>query len=185
MDLSVLIPARNEMFLRRTIEDILEHSEADTEIVAVLDGAWADPSIEDHERVTLIYHPESIGQRAACNDAAKVARGKYLMKLDAHCAVAQGFDRIMIEDMQPDWCMVPIMRNLHVFDWVCPDGHRRYQGHSGPCEKCGKETEREIVWIGKTNPSSTSYCFSPEPKFRYFGQFKKNSGMFVENRLFW
>ena len=35
MDLSILIPARNEMFLRRTIEDILEHMEGDTEIIAV------------------------------------------------------------------------------------------------------------------------------------------------------
>jgi hypothetical protein len=42
-DLSVLIPARNEMFLTQTIEDILSKIEADTEIIAVLDGQWADP----------------------------------------------------------------------------------------------------------------------------------------------
>ena len=37
-DLSILIPARNEQFLKRTIDDILENIEADTEIIAVLDG---------------------------------------------------------------------------------------------------------------------------------------------------
>ena len=118
-ELAVLIPARNEMFLKRTIEDILEHIEADTEIIAVLDGAWAEPQIEDHERVTLIYHPESIGQRAACNEAAKLARLRgvpWVMKADAHCAFAQGFDRIMLEDITPDVTMVPVMRNLWIFD---------------------------------------------------------------------
>ena len=103
MDLSILIPARNEMFLQRTIEDILEHIEADTEIIAVLDGKWADPPVKDHERVTLLHHPESIGQRAATNDAAHLAQAKYVMKVDAHCSFAQGFDRIMLEDMNDNW----------------------------------------------------------------------------------
>ena len=35
-DLSILIPARNEMFLGKTIENILENAEADTEIIAIL-----------------------------------------------------------------------------------------------------------------------------------------------------
>ena len=44
-DLSILIPARNEMFLARTIEDILTNIEGNTEIIAILDGCWADPPI--------------------------------------------------------------------------------------------------------------------------------------------
>lgn len=173
MDLSILIPSRNEMFLSRTIEDILEHIEGDTEIICVLDGEWADPPIEDNPRVTLVYHPKSIGQRAATNEAARLAMGKYVMKVDAHCAFDQGFDVKLMADMQDNWTMVPIMRNLHVFDWVCPNGHRRYQSRTGPCEECGEPTTRDIVWIAKTNPQSTSYCFDPEPHFQYFRGFKK------------
>ena len=37
-DLSILIPARNEVFLEQTIKNILENAEADTEVIAVLDG---------------------------------------------------------------------------------------------------------------------------------------------------
>ena len=173
MDLSVLIPARNEMFLARTIQDILEHIEADTEVIAVLDGQWADPPVEDHPRVTLIYHPESVGQRAATNEAARIAQGKYLMKVDAHCAFAQGFDRVMIADMQPDVTMVPVMRNLHAFDWVCLEGHRRYQGPSGPCQVCGKDTVRDVVWIAKPSPQSTSYRFDKSLHFQYWGDYKR------------
>lgn len=173
MDLSILIPARNERFLARTIRDILSNIESETEIIVVLDGALADPGIPQHPRVTVIYHPVSIGQRAATNEAARLARGKYVMKVDAHCAFDKGFDRKMIEAMQDDWTMVPVMRNLHAFDWVCPDGHRRYQGPSGPCADCGKPTEMDIVWRPKDSPKSTSYLFDSEPHFQYFREFTK------------
>jgi ribosomal protein L37E len=174
MELSVLIPARNEMFLRRTIEDVLEHIEADTEIIAVLDGAWAKPQIPDHPRVTLLYHPVAVGQRAACNEAARLAQGKYVMKLDAHCSVGQGFDRILLEDIQPDWTMVPLMKNLHAFDWVCKEcGHRRYQGKSGTCSECGGEEERDVVWIAKKSPNTTAMRFTRELRFKYWGRYKR------------
>ena len=173
MDLSILIPARNEMFLRETIEDILKHIEADTEIIAVLDGQWPIKPIPQHERVTLIYYPESIGQRAATNRAASISRGKYLMKCDAHCSFDQGFDRKLLNDIQDDWTIVPVMRNLHAFDWVCPNGHRRYQGPSGNCEECGEPTEMDIVWIAKNSPQSTAYRFDKTLHFQYWGEFKK------------
>ncbi len=173
-DLSIIIPARNEMFLTRTIEDILSNIEGNTEIIIILDGNWADPPIKDNPRVTIIHHTESIGQRAAMNEAAKLSNAKYLMKCDAHCSFDKGFDVKMMAEMHDDWTMVPIMRNLHAFDWVCLDGHRRYQSPSGACKECGKETKRDIVWIAKTNPQSTSYCFDSEPHFQYFREWKKS-----------
>ena len=92
-DLSILIPARNEEFLSKTIEDILSNIEADTEVIAVLDGEWANPPIPQHPRVNVIYLPESIGQRAAGNLACRLSRAKYIMKVDAHCAFDKGFDK--------------------------------------------------------------------------------------------
>lgn len=170
--LTILIPARNELFLSKTIDDILTNMRGNTEIIAVCDGNWPDPPIEDHQKVTLIYHSESIGQRAATNEAAKLARSKYVMKCDAHCSFAEGFDVVLMEDMQDDWTMVPVMRNLHAFDWVCEEGHRRYQSPSGVCTICGKETKRDVVWIAKHNPQSTAYLFDSEPHFQYFKEYK-------------
>jgi len=124
-DLSVLIPARNEMFLARTIQDILENVEADTEVIATLDGEWADPGVPQHDRVNIIYVPEPIGQRAATNIACKLAQGKYVMKVDAHCSFDKGFDRKMLEAYDvldsegSSVTMVPIMRNLWAYDWKC------------------------------------------------------------------
>ena len=181
-DLSVIIPARNELWLNHTIADVLAHSEADTEVIVILDGQWPAEPIPDNDRVILVHLSESIGQRAACNLGARISQAKYLMKLDAHCSVGQGFDRIMLEDMQSDWTMVPKMYNLHCFDWVCREcGHRRYQSPSGPCEKCGGETERELVWYAKPNPETTAMRFDRNLKFAYWPGYKKRqSGDLVD-----
>lgn len=172
-DLSILIPARNEMFLARTVEDLLSKIEGNTEIIVILDGAWSDPGIPQHPRVTIVHHNQSIGQRAATNEAARLSSAKYLMKCDAHCSFDKGFDIKMIAEMHDDWTMVPLMRNLHAFDWVCSNGHRRYQGPSGVCLECGKETVRDVVWIAKESPRSVSYCFDSTPHFQYFGDYSK------------
>jgi hypothetical protein len=56
-DLSILIPARNEMFLKNTVEDALKNSEADTEIIVALDGAWGKMHVKFAVDIytTIIY----------------------------------------------------------------------------------------------------------------------------------
>ena len=174
VELSILIPARNEMFLSRTIEDILQHSEANIEIIAVIDGQAAGPPIPVDERVKVITLKDSIGQRAATNLACRNATGKYVWKSDAHCSFDQGFDRKMLDffkEVGDDVTAVPIMRNLWAFDWKCYHcGHKKYQGPTPlKCEKCGKgdKIRRKMMWIGKNNPQSTSFSFDAEPHFQY------------------
>jgi len=187
-DLSILIPARNEMFLARTIQDIIENSGETTEIIAVLDGQSTNPPIPQYERVNLIYVPEAVGQRAAQNLACKLSKAKYVMKVDAHCSFDKGFDRKMLEgfkEVGDDVTMVPIMRNLWAFDWKCMKcGKKWYQGptptkcqetnlkNTGkPCEST--KFSRKMMWVGKSNPQSTSYCFNAEPHFQYFREYTK------------
>jgi glycosyltransferase involved in cell wall biosynthesis len=180
MELSILIPARREMFLARTVQDIIEHSEAETEIIVVLDGAWAEPEIPQHPMVNIVFLPVSVGQRKATDIAVKLARGKYVAKVDAHCAFDQGFDRKMIDFMKrvgDDVTAVPVMRNLWAFDWKCYHcGFKKYQGPTPEkCEQCGKgdKMRRKVMWVGKERPQSWSYCFDSEPHFQYFEQYKK------------
>lgn len=174
-DLSILIPARNEEFLKRTVEDILQHVELDTEVIVVLDGKWAEPALPQYDRLKVIYVPESIGQRAATNLACRLSKAKYVMKCDAHCAFDQGFDRKMIEKMQDDYTMIPVMRNLHAFDWVCECGQRKYQDKGSLCV-CGKTMTKDMIWNPKKRPESKAYCFDPEPHFQYHNEFTKRPG---------
>jgi len=165
------------MFISRTIEDLTQNTSDQTEIIAVLDGEWANPPIIDHPRVTLVYLPEAIGQRAATNLGVRLSKAKYVMKVDAHCSFDKGFDRIMIENMQDNWTMVPTMKNLWAFDWKCYKcGWKKYQGPTPEkCEQCGCTTHmrRKILWIGKERPQSNSYCFDSEPHFQYFNEYTK------------
>jgi glycosyltransferase involved in cell wall biosynthesis len=177
-ELSVLIPARNEMFLQRTIEDVLKNSGDKTEIIVVLDGYWPDEGLPVDPRVTIIHHEESIGQRGATNEAARVSRAKYIMKLDAHCAIGKGFDEKLIEaakELGPDVTQVPAQYNLHAYDWQCEEcGERTYQGPTpGSCSKCGHGAHhREMVWKRRKSRLTTSWRFDRNLKFQYWGQFK-------------
>lgn len=198
-DLSILIPARNEMFAAQTVEHLLQQIRGNTEILVHLDGAWANPGIPDDPRVTIVYSPEAIGQRAGTNKICKLSKAKYVMKMDAHTAVAEGFDTIMIASMEDNYTVVPLMRNLHGFDWVCignsqrdktpyitPDrrlekdkvtegcGNRTYQGPTpAKCDKCGGTVERELLWIGKDSPKSTAFQFDKTLHFQYWNDFKR------------
>ena len=180
-DLSILIPSRNEEFHARTVQDILEHIEMDTEVLVGLDGCEYDNNLPSDPRITVLRYPESIGQRAITNQLCRLSSAKYILKCDAHCAFDQGFDRKMIEKMEDDVTMVPVMRNLHAFDWVCEDGHRRYQSPSGPCKTCGKPTTKDVVWIAKTNPQSVAYRFDETMHFQYWNDWgKTQSGELTE-----
>jgi hypothetical protein len=179
-DLSVIIPGRNEEFMDRTIQDVLQHIKGNTEVIAILDGYLPEPPLTPDPRVTIIYNPEAKGQRIASNQAANLSKAKYIMKLDAHCAMDDGFDVKMMADMQDNWTMIPLMRNLHAFDWVCPDGHRRYQGPSGPCKDCGKPTIKDVVWIAKESPKSVGYRFDTDLHFNYWNEIGYNKGDLTE-----
>jgi glycosyltransferase involved in cell wall biosynthesis len=122
---SVIIPARNETYLERTIRNVLDNARGDVEVLIVLDGWAPDPRIDVGDKRATFYHfEESTGQRQAINYAARQARGKYMMKLDAHCAVDEGFDLKLAADCERDWTVIPRMYNLDVTTWK-PKLHKR------------------------------------------------------------
>jgi cephalosporin hydroxylase len=125
MDVSFLIPARNEIYLEKTIRNILENIRGDSEILVALDGYLPEPQIVTNDpRVTFYHEPVAIGQRQSINKLARLAKGKYICKLDAHCAIDVGFDVKMMADCEYDWTVIPRMYNLdrHTF---MPKMHKR------------------------------------------------------------
>ena len=176
MDLSVIIPGRREIFFAKTVENVLENIRGDTEIICVCDEVWPDPPIQNHPRVKVIYHPTPVGQRAATNDGARLSRARYLMKLDSHCGVSEGFDLKLLEDAQRTRCIIPSMWNLHAFDWVCQGCcERTYQGAKPlKCEKCGcTDHQMDIVWLPRKNRLTLSWAFDQNLQFQYWRQHSK------------
>jgi glycosyltransferase involved in cell wall biosynthesis len=174
-DLSVIIPARNEIFLSKTIESVLSSTSKRTEIITILDGQWSDPPIQDNPRVTIIYKGKSIGQRAAINQAVRISKAKYVMKLDAHCLLSENFDENILGIMQPDWTVVPRLYNLHAFDWMCKScNDRTYQGPEPvKCEKCNNSNgfEMVMVWKPRWSRKTDSMRIDANLHFQYWGEY--------------
>src|SRR3990167_7823559 len=147
--LSILVPARNEEFLQQTIDDIFLHSELGDklEILVGLDG-W-HTKLKKRPNLRVFESTNVLGQRATQNALAGISEAKYIMKLDAHVSVSQGFDKVMLEIMEanPNIVLVPALGNLHVYDWLCPLKHRTYQGKVDKCSQCDStDLKKELVW---------------------------------------
>lgn len=172
--LSILIPARNEMFLVKTVEDVLAKKQGKTDVIVVLDGAWSDPGLNQHKDVTVVRTPRPIGQRAATNLAARLSSADFVMKLDAHCSMDEGFDvKLMAsaKELGPLVTQVPSQWNLHAFDWRCRNCD--FLKDQGPTPKCGcdkPDVYRDMVWARRR--LSEAWRFDSHLKFGYFGGLK-------------
>ena len=115
-EVSIIIPARNEIYLKKTIEDLLIKARGDIEIIAVLDGYWIDTPIED-PRIVYLHLGTAKGMRNAINSGVAISKGSYLMKCDAHCMFDKGYDKKLISDCKRNWVVVPRRFALNPEKW--------------------------------------------------------------------
>ena len=117
---TIIIPARNEQFLNNTINDVLKNATGDIEVFPVLDGYTIPYEPVNDLRVKYIVLP-NIGtaqKRVGINTAVALAAGDYVMSLDAHCQVGQGFDEILAKDCDADWIVIPRRYKLEPESWT-------------------------------------------------------------------
>jgi len=92
---SIIIPARNEKYLDKTVEDIRAKATGEIEVIVIKDKLM----------------------RTAINEGVAQAKGKYIMKLDAHCMLDKGFDEKLIADHQDNWVQIPRRKRLDPEKW--------------------------------------------------------------------
>ena len=119
--LSIVIPSRNEKFLRQTILDVLSNATGEIEIFPVLDGYELPPEeIVTDPRVhylRLSLGDNNCHKREAINMMVDICKGEYIMALDAHCMMAKGFDEQLIKDHESNWVQVPRRHRLDADNW--------------------------------------------------------------------
>lgn len=181
-ELSIIIPALREEFLALTVADIIRNKRGNTEVIVVLDGEWSEPGVDDHPDVRVVKLGKNFGQRGATKAGARLSTSKWIAKCDAHAAFDEGFDLKLLEAVSghDDWTVVPVMRNLHVFNWRCVDcGDETYQGPPPEgCKNCNVNTpdkfEKVTKWIAKPSPQSSAFKFTPNRlQFKYFNSSKR------------
>lgn len=148
---SIIIPSRGEIFLSKTIQDILLKAKGDIEIIAVLDGEWPEeqkrkhwstPAIIQDKRVNYLHNSVSLGMREAINRGVSISQGEYILKVDGHCMFDEGFDvklkadvstyeRMVLESYAPglydvsnikdNWIVIPRRKRLDAERWEIQD----------------------------------------------------------------
>lgn len=125
-NLSVIIPSRQPEFLQKTINDLLVKAEGSVEIIVVLDGYWPEPMIKNDPRVKIVHQGtlhNNLGMRAAINTGVSLASGKFIMKVDEHILMSQGYDKRLSQTCQDDWLVVPRRYRLDADNWkIIEDG---------------------------------------------------------------
>jgi glycosyltransferase involved in cell wall biosynthesis len=114
---SVIIPSRNERFMPQTVNDLYDHASGEIEVFVVLDGYWATELPAERPSLHYIHFGQARGMRAGINAAASVARGKYLLKCDAHCSFSPGWDEILQADCDDNWIVIPRRHSLDAENW--------------------------------------------------------------------
>jgi glycosyltransferase involved in cell wall biosynthesis len=125
---SIIVPSRNEAYAARTVEDVLAKATGEVEVIAVLDGGWANPPLPYHDkRLKVLHRGTALGMRPAINSAVQMATGQFLLKCDAHVMFAEGFDEVLKADYHEDnWVVVPRRYALDPDKWAIDESNPKY-----------------------------------------------------------
>lgn len=101
-EVTVVVPARNEEeHIAACLASILDQSHADFEVL-VVDGASTDRTreivrkmSERDDRIRLLHNPDKVIPRSL-NLAVREARGRYLVRIDAHATVNPEYISILV-----------------------------------------------------------------------------------------
>ena len=118
---TIIIPSRNELFLDKTINDVLEKATSEIEVFVVLNDQTKPIEEIQDKRLKYIRLKSKNGEtlkRQSINMAVEMAQGKYIMWCDAHCMFAKGFDEQLVKDHQDNWVQIPRRNRLDAEKWA-------------------------------------------------------------------
>lgn len=115
----MIIPARQEPYINKTIRSLYDNASGLIEVIVVLDGEAA----EIDERAKVIFHPKPTGRRICMNEAAAIARGEYLLHIDAHCSMTPGWDKKLSESCGKEDVVVSLISSMDENTWKIKPKH--------------------------------------------------------------
>ena len=112
---SIVIPSRNERFLKETVDDIFKNARGNFEVIVVLDEQ--DQPLEPRPGLIVLKKEGPPGMKSALIQGIKAAKGEFVMKSDAHCMFGEGFDVILSSECEPNWVVIPRRYSLEPSNW--------------------------------------------------------------------
>lgn len=191
---SIIIPARNEKMLAKTVANLLANAAGEVEIIVVLDGP---SSFEVPSGIQVITKDYPEGLRAAIDDGIAAATGKYLFRIDAHCAFSPGYDQILKEDHQDNWLVIPRryyldpetmqpdttvnsrVATVDYFYFACPWTDNRRLNFLNACPHFKRTRDK------KNQPIDETMAIAGSAWFCLADYYKKTVGQLRRNHLSW
>uniref|UniRef100_A0A6M3J1E7 Putative glycosyltransferase n=1 Tax=viral metagenome TaxID=1070528 RepID=A0A6M3J1E7_9ZZZZ len=112
---SILIPSRNEEFLKETVDDIFNKARGEFEVIVILDEK--DQPLKPRPNLHIHKKVGKPGLRSAINQGVDIAKGPYIMKTDGHCMFSEGFDVILSKDVEDNEVIIPRRYSLIPETW--------------------------------------------------------------------
>lgn len=161
---SIIISARNEKYLKRTVEDIYEKATGEFEVIIGLNGKTEFEVPRNFPNLKVIESGQNIGLKQMINLLVSNATGKYIYKSDAHCMFGKGFDEILQENMEDNWVVTPRFYVLNAEKWEVQD--ERFYDYFYLCcpftDKRGLRFKAGGHWPERTAERINSHPFMDE-----------------------
>ena len=118
---SVIIPARKEPYIRETLRDLYAGAVGAIEVILIIDGPMPEYEIPEYKNLRIYHNSKVQGYRPCMMAGVDVAKGKYILKMDAHCTIGDGWDKILKADCEDNWIVVPRRYWLDAPTWEILD----------------------------------------------------------------
>lgn len=173
---SCIIPSRNEPYLNKTIQSLLDNSFLNIEVIVVLDGYWPEEVIED-KRVVYIHSSTPKGMRQSINLGVSIAKSGFILKTDAHCMFSKGFDKALVDGNRDKSVSVLRRYPLDVLKWeIEKRTDNKYpidymyldkELHGQPWFEKNNDKELKTVMIDELMSSQGSMWFMEKKYYEY------------------
>jgi len=123
-EVSIVIPAKNEPYLKRTVGNILEQVTGKVKVFVMLDAWWPDMVFSEDPRVVTTHLGEGLGMRGLINAGVRLSQSEFVLKCDAHCSFDKGFDKKLRNNCDKKTVLVPVRYPLDVDTWDRVEGKK-------------------------------------------------------------
>ena len=148
--ISVIIPARNEKYIRNTLDSLYANAGADFETIVVMDGPTTYSFFRNYPNLIVVENTQQNGVRNAIRQGVSVSSGDLLLKLDAHCTICPNFISILKNDIMENWVVVARRFTLDLETMVVQSRPVDYYYLSCPWTHPSHFMMQSCPWITRT-----------------------------------
>ncbi len=119
--LTIIIPSKSEKFLYQTTLEVINKAKSNVECLVILDGYdIPEEEVVKDPRVRYIKRPfqtHDLTKRQGINEAVEQASYDYVMALDAHCILGEGYDKTILEETNENEVTILRRESLDAQNW--------------------------------------------------------------------